>query len=336
MANLHRRFLTEPQLAAILRTEAISNELTSQDVLDGGTFNTVYRLQFADRPGIVLKLTPDPNGAAMTYEHGILRSEAEFYTLARAHTGLPVPQVIAVHELAAEHGGGQALLVEELPGVSWSQMSLPAEDQSRLRARLGELVASMRQVSGPGFGYPAQSTGPLTPSWAEAFTGMTEAVLADAERFEAELPVSADQVRKMLAACSADLEQVTTPILVHFDLWSGNILVDVTGPAPVISGIIDGERSLWGDPIIDLVSTALLAEIRDDADFIRGYQRAGAVLPLDESARRRLLLYRIYLGLIMTVEPIPRGAQQARATEFTQAIEDHLTADLAELGRLSG
>jgi aminoglycoside phosphotransferase (APT) family kinase protein len=337
MANVNRRFLTDHQLAEILRSQGIDADLTGHEVLAGGTFNTVYRLSFADRPGLVLKLTPDPEGAAMTYEQGILRTEAEFYTLARSRAGLPVPQVIAVAELGA--GNGQALLVEELPGVPWSQVTLPAVDQARLRAELGRLVASMRQVTGPGFGYPSESTGQLTARWADAFTGMMDALLADAARFEADLPVTAERVRKALAACTGDLDEVRVPTLVHFDLWSGNILVDVAGGpggSPVISGIIDGERSLWGDPVIDLVSTALLAEIRDDADFLRGYQGSGAELPLDGSARRRLLLYRVYLGLIMTVEPIPRGSREARPSEFTRRIEDHLSADLAELERLTG
>jgi hypothetical protein len=81
---------------------------------------------------------------------------------------------------------------------------------------------------------------------------------------------------------------------------------------------------------MDFASLALLREIRDDADFIRGYQESGAVLALDPSARRRLLLYRVYLGLIMTVEPIPRGYRQSER-ELGAVVNQHLVADLAEL-----
>ncbi len=98
---------------------------------------------------------------------------------------------------------------------------------------------------------------------------------------------------------------VLVPVLVHFDLWAGNVLLYLAGP-PRISGLIDGERAMWADPVMDFVSAALFAEIRDDPDFIRGYELAGAKVPLDPSARRRLLLYRVQLGLIMVVEPFPR------------------------------
>jgi hypothetical protein len=64
------------------------------------------------------------------------------------------------------------------------------------------------------------------------------------------------------------------------------------------------------------------------------YEMSGTMLPLDPSGRRRLLLYRIYLGLIMTVEPIPRGYGQAAST-LAGIVTKHLAADLAEVEQLS-
>ncbi len=51
------------------------------------------------------------------------------------------------------------------------------------------------------------------------------------------------------------------PVLVHFDLWPGNILVErpAAGEAR-IGGLVDGERMFWGDPLADFVSLALLGE----------------------------------------------------------------------------
>jgi aminoglycoside phosphotransferase (APT) family kinase protein len=345
VANAHRRFLDQTELEAVLRAGGIEARLTDYQVLSGGTFNTVYRLGFADGPGLVLKLTPDPAGAAMTYERGILQTEGDFYRLAAERAELPVPAVIATHQLGAEHGGGQTLLVSELPGLPWSESAVPDADRDRLRDRLGELVAALHQVTGPAFGYPSESTGPLTASWNEAFTAMIEAVLADALRYQVRLPVAPDRIRRALADCAAELDGVLVPTLVHFDLWNGNVLVDLAAEGgPRISGIIDGERAMWGDPVVDLVSTALFGEIRDDESFIRGYRRSGAAWPLaapgadaeagaENGARRRLLLYRVYLGLIMTVEPVPRGDRPA--AEFVERISSRLTADLIELEQLS-
>jgi fructosamine-3-kinase len=346
MANAHRRFLGADDLQELLRRSGVDAPLTGHALLAGGTFNSVYRLSFVDRSSLVLKVSPDPQGAAMTYEQGIVRTEAEFYALARERAGLPVPEVIAMLDLDPGLGGGQALLVTELPGVPWSGSDLPEADRSRLRSELGRLTASMHAVTGSVFGYPSASTGPLTARWSDAFAAMMDAVLDDARRFRAVLPVEPARVRDALVTCAADLAEVRVPSLVHFDLWEGNVLVafdepqngcpaDSLGGSPRISGMIDGERAMWGDPVMDFASAALFGEIRDDEQFISGYEESGAVLPLDPSGRRRLLLYRVYLGLIMTVEAIPRGYGQGEGGH-RDVVNRQLVADLAELGQLGG
>ncbi len=334
MANAHRRFLGVQDLQDLLVRSGIDSPMTERSLLAGGTFNSVYRLTFADRPGVVLKLSPDPRGAAMTYEQGIVTTEALFYATAKEQAALPVPEVIALLDLAPNLGGGQALLVTELPGVPWFGSGVSDAARGPLRAELGRIVAAMHAVTGPAFGYPSQSTGGLTARWGEAFAAMMDAVLNDADRYRAELPVDPRRVRRALDACVNDLGAVRVPCLVHFDLWDGNVLVDLDG-RPRISGVIDGERAMWGDPVMDFASAALFGEIRDDEDFIRGYQESGTVLPLDPSARRRLLLYRIYLGLIMVVEPIPRGYGQAES-KHAGLVAERLSTDLAELDQLAG
>ncbi|WP_405616921.1 hypothetical protein [Streptomyces sp. NBC_01508] len=55
-------------------------------------------------------------------------------------------------------------------------------------------------------------------SWRQAFTAMLQAVLADAERFGAKLPVSVERVRTSVRGAAPALDEVTVPALVHFDL----------------------------------------------------------------------------------------------------------------------
>jgi aminoglycoside phosphotransferase (APT) family kinase protein len=98
-------------------------------------------------------------------------------------------------------------------------------------------------------------------------------------------------------------------VLVHFDLWDGNILLDDGR----LSGIIDAERAFWGDPVAEFVSLTLLHDL--DAPLLEGYGRAR----FDAPARRRLTLYRVYLGLIMLVEMVPRKDTNADRERFVSA-----------------
>jgi hypothetical protein len=90
-----------------------------------------------------------------------------------------------------------------------------------------------------------------------------------------------------------------------------------------ITGIIDGERSFWGDPLADMPSLGLFRLIEDDADFLAGYP-----VDLTESVRYRLDLYRCYLYLIMTVEAAPRGTTGEPVTELART---HLRAAVERL-----
>jgi fructosamine-3-kinase len=135
-------------------------------------------------------------------------------------------------------------------------------------------------------------------------------------------------IRRRAARHEGALDEVITPVLVHFDLWDGNILVDLDGEAPRIGGLIDAERAFWGDPLADFVSLALLGDIRQDEAFLAGYRDAGGPARFDASSRVRLALYRSYLYLIMLVEATPRGYGASRREWLERRVAPVLAAEL--------
>ena len=66
------------------------------------------------------------------------------------------------------------------------------------------------------------------------------------------LPVPPSRVAAVVEDASGVLDAVRRPALVHFDLWDGNVLAD----AGALTGLVDGERYLYGDPLVDFVSPA--------------------------------------------------------------------------------
>lgn len=132
-------------------------------------------------------------------------------------------------------------------------------------------MARLPTVTGTGFGYPAEPFGRSTATWRQAFTAMADAVLDDAGRYRVRLSVPPDRVREMFAAAAGVLDDVVRPTLVPFDLWEGNLLLDGEAGARTLSGVIDGERMFWGDPVADFVLLALFGNVEDDADFLSSY-----------------------------------------------------------------
>ncbi|MFE7467637.1 phosphotransferase family protein [Streptomyces sp. NPDC057499] len=295
---------------AVLREAGVPGAATARYApLSGGTYNTVVRVALDQGRDWVLKIPPRAE-AGLAYERALLTGEVAFYESAATAADTDVVPRVVYSETGAGTVAGPYLIMTARPGAPWHEAADSLEENERLRLReeLGRLVARLHAVTGPGFGYPGQPLGPLTSTWREAFTAMAGAVLDDAEQYAAWLPRSTAEIRETFAAASNVLDDVTRPALVHFDLWQGNLLLAGPPGGRRLSGLIDGERMFWGDPVADFVSSALFADMEDDKAFLSGYASAGGEAAFDGSVRLRLALYRVYLYLIMLVEVEPRQA----------------------------
>ncbi|MFI0897544.1 phosphotransferase family protein [Streptomyces sp. NPDC020983] len=284
-------------------------QIASHSRLTGGSYNALFTVGLNGGGRLVLKVPPPGGTPRLRYEAELLRGEELFYGHAAA-AGVPAPRV--VHSEWREDADCRPFLVmTHSPGVPWSDLAdaIADDERDRLVTELGRLVGRLHSVhGGDGFGYPAQAVAPLAARWPDAFAAMTDALLADAQAYGAWLPRPVAQVGAVLAGGAAALAEVTRPVLVHFDLWPGNVLLDGEPGARRIGALIDGERMFWGDPLADFASLSLLSGPReDDPAFLAGYGAAGGRTSFDAAARVRLALYRCYLYLIMLVEVVPRG-----------------------------
>jgi aminoglycoside phosphotransferase (APT) family kinase protein len=297
----NKRQLDRAALAELLRAAGVDPGGPHADVteLTEGTFNTVYRIG----PDLILKLSPDPAAPVLTYERDLIHTEALFYQAARGKA--PMPEVV--------HIGDDYLLMTALPGTT--MRGVAGDERPALRRELGGIVSRLHEVTGPGFGYPQKG---LVATWSEAFLSMIDDVLADASRFAVKLPRPPEQLRQLVLERFELLDAVKTPRLIHFDLWDGNILVE-NGR---ITGLVDGERAFWGDPVAEFVSLTLFSTSMDP-DLSAGYGE----LELGE----RLSLYRIYLYLIMLIEGTPRGYQGPDHQAMVKLILRHLNKELDQL-----
>jgi fructosamine-3-kinase len=264
----------------------------------GGSFGSVWRVELADRGPVVLKISATPDAGLLTYERGMLAEEANYLrTAAAGAPELPVARVL--------HQAQDWLFMTLLPGTPLPFLP-PDTDTTRVREECGAAIARLHRVSGDLFGYPGDR--PNATSWPDAFTAMIEAILHDAVVWGVPLPLPPDRVRAVVRTHRGLLAAVTRPAFVHFDLWDGNVLASVDDDGARLSGLVDGERYLFGDPLVDLASPALFADVLDPPGhpFLRGYMSVTPLM-IDEGVRRRVWLYQLYLYLIMIVEYPSRG-----------------------------
>lgn len=110
-----------------------------------------------------------------------------------------------------------------LPGRNLPALADCADppDDSAARHDLGAAYAALHQVTGDRFGYDGRAG---AETWAAAFTAIVDDLLADAIDWSVPLPVSADEIRSLVARHAGLLDTVRRPALLHWDGWDGNVL----------------------------------------------------------------------------------------------------------------
>lgn len=296
--------------------------------LTGGLFATVLRVTLAGGREVVAKVVPSDETHLMSYERGLLRTEGRI-NRDLAGSGVPVP-VVLLEDHSRTAMDADVLVSSFLPGATWRNLALTAEASSAVVRRLGAVMAAAHRVTGEAFGYPAPEAGMLAADWPTAFALMVGGVLADAERWH--VPVPAERALAAVERHRGALAEVARPAVVHNDLWSGNVLLDEDLR---IVGITDTERTVWADPLLDLVGADQFGTFSPDPALLDGDAAAGGRLALDlasPSGLVRYALYRVYYSLVLLTEITVRGYIGEQAREQRAAALSSLDPALRRLG----
>jgi len=278
----------------------------SQSELSGGTFSAVQRVDLADGRTVVVKTSvPDHEGhdALLTYEHNLARVEADMLATLHDIDGVPAP-VLLLEDFTRSRVEVDVVVSSFLEGSPWDRADAMGPQATAIAGReVGAVFARLHAVHAPTFGYPAADFRLGGATWPVAFSAILAAHVADAARFG--IDVRGDELLAVLERGQDALAQVATPSLVHNDLWPGNVLLEPASGR--VTGIVDWERALYGDPLMDFVGMNPFATGELAADHVTGYLAAGGSLVLDDAALQRLALYRLSVLTVIRVEVVPRG-----------------------------
>jgi len=246
-ADSFQQPVTPEQISAMCRRAFGANTpVLSAVELGDGTYNSTYRVDIGAERAVILRVAPEPARQ--------FRSEREW--MRNEYASVPyfapiatlIPRTLAIdftHELIGRDYLFQTLL-DGLPAPEGLD-AYPREAWASFFRDLGTIARSIHAVRGEGFGPVA---GPHFATWSGALVAYFDDMAADLQ----EVGLDAADVHEvaMLAARSRSvLDEITEPRLLHGDLWTANLMVEPGAPEPTIIGVLDCDRTIWGDPEAD-------------------------------------------------------------------------------------
>jgi aminoglycoside phosphotransferase (APT) family kinase protein len=260
--------------------------------LKEGWFNAVYDVRLADGREVILKIAPPVDAEILTYERNIMETEVSAMRRVHENPAIPVPGIHFFDELR-DLCDSPYFFMEKLRGDNLGHVKpdLPSSARAKIEARIGEIIREINGFTGTYFGYPGNPD-LRSGSWRSAFVAIVDSVLEDGRRKGANCGHGADEIRAAVLKHAPALEAVVTPRLVHWDAWDLNFFVS----DGEVTGLVDFERALWGDPLMEAQFRPLFGE--SAANILRGYGKTD----FTSEEERRCHLYTLHLALVMNTE----------------------------------
>lgn len=164
-------------------------------------------------------------------------------------TGLPVARRCR----RIEGLGRPALLTEVLPGIAGDRWIADHPEHGPAVARaVGDVMARLAEVRQPTFGTRAVGNRfvPTRATWAASWRARLAALSRRASQ-GGDLGAASRALDRAIADRLPALEGVLDFSVVHGDLQPGNLLFEVRDGALALTGVVDWEAAIAGDPLVD-------------------------------------------------------------------------------------
>ncbi len=273
-----------PELCRIVQEwKGTAAELEEVTPLSGGHVNTTLCLKTRDRHKSVLKISP--HRVDRSYER-----EALQLRLLR-DCGLPVPDVYVARTGTLDHPFSY-IVIEFIDGVDLAEAkrTCPPDAFDRLQERLADVVAAMHDRTSGSYCRVANDETTGFANWPAFYHDVYDAIWHEAQTS----PHLTAKCRKQINRVHERLDRLIAhgdgPRLVHWDLWSSNLLVKPDGDGEWHVAALLDPNCKYAHAEAELAYMELFHTVTPP--FMKAYQRRHA---LDSEYRKfRRPVYQLY------------------------------------------
>ncbi len=284
------RTVTNEEIASIFSHALQESHIERATLLDGGMFNTTYRVVYGDQKReAVLRLGPVNRERLMGFERNLMQAE-KYVCDVCVRIGIPTSHILAC-DTSKSVIDRDFMIVEYIPSVVMVNAALSEEKRNALCFDLGAYLAKLHGVTGDSFGFVSRILeGNRFLTWSEALLFEVVDITDHLAHMNGLPAAEIEAIRSLFLDARPLLDEIKTPHLLHTDLWAGNVLLDQNDLS--IKAIIDGDRAVFGDPDFEFSSPWM-----EDVQMQRGY---GFLIPQagEENRKQRMKLYRMFYLLL--------------------------------------
>jgi len=247
--------LTDARLTALARRAlgVDAGEVRGCSVLTGGCWNRVVAVRLGRRE-LVCKISPVRRDEKILREYRVLKHF-------RKRTALEVPEPLLLD--TGELMPGSTLVMTRIPGVVMHECFgyLDAASRRKIRDSIAADLADLHDHRAAGFGGVELKAAERCPDWPAFWIPRFDRVLDEAEESGRVPEGLIDGARRIRPDLERFLGCGSEGTLTHYDIWSGNVMVDASTRPARVTGYID-LPGFYADPVREL-SFAMLFGVAD-------------------------------------------------------------------------
>ncbi len=257
--------------------------------LTEGMCNVTYHVVFDDGSESILKITAENTSGNTSNEVNLMRAEVEAMRRVSGKCSFKVADV-QYYDCSGTVCNGDYFFMEKLPGENYAFLKdkLPESVVKELNREIGRISRELTSITNAQFGFLGDDK--RYNSLFDFVKIMLTNLISDARKKRIDIGCDATRLMEDLDSEKSIFAEVRSATLVHWDMWEGNIFVNHHH----VSGIIDWERALWGEPFMD---DRFRKHNRND-DFLEGF----GLLSFSENEMKRIRWYDVILYLTMMIE----------------------------------
>jgi aminoglycoside phosphotransferase (APT) family kinase protein len=244
--------------------------VTDVSNIHGGEIAAVYMITFeGPQPPLVLKVYPD----ALNWK---MQKEANVISLVQTRLSVPVPRILLADD-SKQIIALNFILMTKLDGKILAELesTLTSDELLSSYSQIGKLLRELHRLPMNAFGYIGPNGIVTEHATNQAYLSLQcERKLQEFSERGGAVGL-AKRVAQHVARWAHLLQECTRPVFCHNDLHAGNLLADFAEGTLRLTGILDFEGALAGDPLMDVAKALYYLTDDTKAALLRGYGDMG-------------------------------------------------------------